>query len=36
MVTWFWVLYQNLFTITMSKLIEIYKLSILLHLPLLK
>jgi hypothetical protein len=26
MVTWFWVLYQNLFTITMSKLIEIYKL----------
>ena len=33
---WFWMIYQNLFTITISKLVELYKLSILLHLILIK
>ena len=33
---WFWMIYQNLFTITISKLIELYKLSILLHLTFIK
>jgi hypothetical protein len=33
---WFWLIYQNLFTNSVSKLIELYKLNILLFLPIIK